>query len=466
MINVLFIGRSNPIFIDFIGGFSRFMESHDVNIIYLSDKEQTCKHRNLEIINVHDIKQKKSLQELQAKYSFSIFKTLVPERSFFDYSSFRKNQCYSRLNLRQVEEKVTPYANALDYLIRERVDILIDGLADNFMTAMATRIAKHYGKPFKMQFVYYWWSDGMLMADREDQTSSVIDRYYMHYSTHPQEVDRARLERIFYGPKIKLSYSGESGGKYRLSLRLKQLRNRMNSYEPLSFRNWLIRRVSLYASAFLIKQLIPVKKECPTGEVFVFFPLHVSPEASLLGCNPELADQFSLIKNISMNLPWGVKLYVKDHPHQLVGAGLNYDFYRRLTSLPNVVCIDKDISFKEVVGRKECLAVAVISGTVGLEAALMRKPVFIFGNPIYKAASCFFKPGNFEDFYRMLSDVMKGSFKFEEAALYAILQAIDDSVIRGQLIFSENATWEEASYASFPILERCILEGDWNPSAN
>src|SRR3982074_3611349 len=71
-------------------------------------------------------------------------------------------------------------------------------------------------------------------------------------------------------------------------------------------------------------------------EKFVLFPLHVTPEATLLGSVPELADQFALIKNLSMNLPVGTLLYVKERPHQQVGLGLDYGFYRRVLSLPNV----------------------------------------------------------------------------------------------------------------------------------
>ena len=79
--------------------------------------------------------------------------------------------------------------------------------------------------------------------------------------------------------------------------------------------------------------LIPRHTE-PRDEPFVIYPLNTSPEAALLGSYPELADQFSLIKNISMNLPYGVKLYVKEHPLAHLGLGLDFGFYRRLSALP------------------------------------------------------------------------------------------------------------------------------------
>src|SRR5207248_2167707 len=114
---------------------------------------------------------------------------------------------------------------------------------------------------------------------------------------------------------------------------------------------------------------------------------------------PELADQFSLLKNISMNLPFGVRLYVKEHPAQFLGNGLNYGFYRRLTALSNVRYYRADAPLKELVSHRRCLGVAVINGTVGLEAAMNRKPVFVFGRALYGAGDCFFKPQSFDEFY-------------------------------------------------------------------
>ena len=124
------------------------------------------------------------------------------------------------------------------------------------------------------------------------------------------------------------------GGVYPFKLRLQQLRVRSKPYEPTSWKHLACRRVGAIAPKALIRLLISVHKAA-LDEEFVLFPLHVSPEATLLGSHAELVDQFGLIKNISVNLPFGVRLYVKEHPAQSVGYGLDYGFCRRLTSLPN-----------------------------------------------------------------------------------------------------------------------------------
>ena len=193
------------------------------------------------------------------------------------------------------------------------------------------------------------------------------------------------------------------------------------------------------------------------GEKYLIYPLHVTPEAVLIGGSPEIADQFHIIKNISMNLPYGVKLYVKEHPDQIIGMGLGYDFYRRLATLPNVRILLACANLSNLLDSPSCLGVAVIAGTMGLEAALKRKAVFVFGNTIYSIADCFIKPRDWDDFFFLVKQISDGVFIFNEAALYAILGALDKCVVRGSIDFAEcNTSWE-MDLASKKVLRNFLL---------
>jgi hypothetical protein len=448
MLRVMIIDRSNPIFVIWVKKLADYVKDLDVQLVFVSDKEKSEVTGNLEIVNVHDVPSSHDADSFQRKYPFSIHKLLVPERSFFDYSSFRKCQRYSDLNLEQVARTITPYLNAFDYIVREKVDFVLEGLADNFMTALAIRVAGFYGKECAMMFGYYWWRDGLLIADRPDQTSSEIDARYEYYMANPDLIDRQKMDQVFAEKRVTLQFKG--GGIYPLRLRLKQLAARSQSYEPISWKNWLCRKISAISSRAMIRACIRQDSGL-SGEIYIVFPLHVSPEATLLGSVPELADQFWLIKNISMNLPFGVGLYVKDHPSQPVGHGLDFGFYRRLQSLPNVRLIKSDVNLSQMLNNQCCLAVAVINGTVGLEAALMKRPVFVFGKAIYGYADCFLKPKDFEEFYQQVRAIQEKRFSFNETALYAMLHALDDNVVRADVDFSRYPSWAEMVLGSLPI---------------
>lgn len=450
---VLFIDRSNPVFVRTIRALAHEIADLPVQLVFLSDKERSEAVGNLKIVNVHDVAQRKDLGTLERQYGFSIHRALVPERSFFDYSSFRRCQRYSDLSMEQIAEIILPYTNAFDVLIRDEIDLVIEGFADNFMTSLAGRIAGYYGKPFYMNFAYYWWQDGLLFADRMDQTSSEVDRRYAEYRAEPARIDRKRVDAVFSAKRFHPAAVG-----YSLRLRLQQLWARRSSYEPLSLKNWICRRTSAAISRLAIKGLVKGIKR-PLDERFVLFPLHVLPEATLLGAAPEIADQFALIKNISMNLPFGVRLYVKEHPAQQLGAGLDYGFYRRLSALPNVRYVRASANLRDMLEHRGCLAVIVINGTVGLEAAMtFRKPVFVFAPAFYRAGGCFLKPANFDEFASEMLKINRGEYAFDEEGLYAILQAMDDCVVRAPIDFSNTKNWTEMAMRSVAIYREFLLK--------
>ena len=430
--NVLFYDHNWSQVARIIRVFTNLVRESGIHVILLSDKLPSHISGNLEVINISDVPQKKTLGELQEKFSYSLHKALVPERAYYDYSSFRRSQCYSRLSEEQIAKKITPYVNAVDYAIRERADLIIEAFPDNFVSSVAQMIATNYKKPFFVPFPQYWWKDGALIIDRMNMTSTVIDRNYDLFYESPDLLDIKHLTNIFLKPLTTAFTTTKKSKMYTLRDRLQLIINREKSYQPVSLRNWIVRRTSTVVSSVLIKTLI-AREYVPRNEPFVIYPLHISPEAAILGTAPELADQFGLIKNISMNLPYGVKLYVKQHPYEHLGLGLDYGFYRRLTTLPNVRIFDRKANLNAMLDHPNFLAVALLAGTTALDAALKRKPVFVFGHTYYSIADCFIKPSCFQDFFNQLTSVMQGKFEFNERALNAILGALDKSVVRADI---------------------------------
>lgn len=115
-------------------------------------------------------------------------------------------------------------------------------------------------------------------------------------------------------------------------------------------------------------------------ERFFFYPMHLEPEAVVLYyADGWYQGQVKLIENIAMQLPAGVLLYVKDHPHG--GVYRDVRDYKQLLQHKNVKLINPEISGKELI--KNSLGVITINGTAGFEALLMNKYVFCFGKSFY-----------------------------------------------------------------------------------
>lgn len=116
---------------------------------------------------------------------------------------------------------------------------------------------------------------------------------------------------------------------------------------------------------------------------YYFYPLHLEPEAVVLyHAHGLYTNQVKLVQNIAAQLPPGVLLYVKDHPHD--HGYRSADDYLALKSVPNIRLLDASISGKQVVAHSQ--GVITMTGTAGFEALLLGKQVFTFGKTFYSSA--------------------------------------------------------------------------------
>jgi len=117
----------------------------------------------------------------------------------------------------------------------------------------------------------------------------------------------------------------------------------------------------------------------PPSEQFYLYPLHFHPEASTSVRARYFVDEYPVVKNLAFSIPFGSWLYVKDHPS---AVGLpTLDFYRRISRLPNVRLLAPGQNTKCLI--RDSLGVITLTSTVGLEALIMKKPVWTLGEAFY-----------------------------------------------------------------------------------
>ncbi len=111
------------------------------------------------------------------------------------------------------------------------------------------------------------------------------------------------------------------------------------------------------------------------GKPFIFLPLQTEPEFSMQVMSPEYLFQLGAITSLARDLPAGALVAVKE---TVWGLGRRpRDFYRQIQEFSNVVLLDLNERGVDVV--REATAVATISGSAGVEAALQGRPVVLFG---------------------------------------------------------------------------------------
>ena len=125
------------------------------------------------------------------------------------------------------------------------------------------------------------------------------------------------------------------------------------------------------------------------NENFIFFPLHLEPEASTM-VRATLSCQLFLIEQIAKVLPNGWYLYIKEHPeqfntvqfnkyfHKSVANFRNIDFYKRVSEIDNVKLIKISVPSSVLINKSK--AVTSIAGSSLIESVVKKKPVIVWGN--------------------------------------------------------------------------------------
>ena len=184
---------------------------------------------------------------------------------------------------------------------------------------------------------------------------------------------------------------------------------------------------------------------------FVYFPLHLEPEAAVSGVRNGFHNQVNAIQALRAAIPehWAIRL--KENPKQ---AHLHRDdaFYRRLAAMDKVGFVDDDSESGALIDASAL--VATITGTAGFEALRAGKACVYFGDPWYASL-----PGAFE-FSSDLDFAGLAKLNIEAKALDDALAALSERLADGLVnhwmaeILPEDTSWSQLMDATAESLVR------------
>jgi hypothetical protein len=114
----------------------------------------------------------------------------------------------------------------------------------------------------------------------------------------------------------------------------------------------------------------------PPREPFVFFGLHFQPESSIDVCAHFYSDQVRVVELISRSIPPTHKVLVK--LHKSAAAHYSRSQLAEFTKFPGVQLVSPYAYTRQFI--KKAAVIFSIQGTIGLEAALLGKPVVMFAD--------------------------------------------------------------------------------------
>ena len=180
-----------------------------------------------------------------------------------------------------------------------------------------------------------------------------------------------------------------------------------------------------------------VFKKPTLSEDYILYPLQYQPEATTDIWSAYYTDQLQTIQHLAKSLPIGCKLYVKEHYAVLGSKPIS--FYKKLEKLPNVVLIDPWLGINELI--KKSKAVAILTGTTGLEAIIWEKPVIIFGRVFFDIYPDLLKVKKIDELPSLINQALY-DFKIDQAIYKKYIYAYIASGYEGRF-HGGNLTNEE-----------------------
>ena len=157
----------------------------------------------------------------------------------------------------------------------------------------------------------------------------------------------------------------------------------------------------LFHIKYEIKRMLSFNRAYPyfenpiENEKYIYYPLHLIPESTTFIQAPMFVDELSVIRNISKSLPFGIKLYVKEHPAMCGERPIS--FYNEVNKLTNIRLIKLSYYSDPKPLIEKSLGVITIAGSSALEAVMLNRPAMIFGNVSYSLIDSILKNRSFEE---------------------------------------------------------------------
>jgi hypothetical protein len=206
------------------------------------------------------------------------------------------------------------------------------------------------------------------------------EKYICSFREKPEKPEYARVNhaRVVAGlTGTGLALTAVLNGKNILSALVRRRRQPLRS--PGAFALASYRMSTAFKARSILRRNVFLQSGKVPQRDFVYFPLHVDPEASTMVLAPMHTDQTAVIEALVKSVPLHLKTVVKEHIPML--GRRPGGFYERIARMPGVLMASPFEDNMALI-RRAC-AVCVISGTSAWEAILLRKPVLVVGDSPY-----------------------------------------------------------------------------------
>lgn len=381
----------------------------------------------------------KTLGEIEMKYEISSIWSLFYTDRFLIHYDLEDSIKFIKLHTTFFENIIKK--EKCEYLFNESIAIFSSYL---FYVVGKKLNCKYRGfaVPTNYSNEKFYFTDGLYNMNPK------MDFYYENNLLDEKEIENAKkFVDYFKKTKYKPDYQKISGkvpvfkGRYILQFGkfiLKKLVRSVSRYNYEEYINY--KYGGLYGLRNYLKyKFVHRKYYCKPDfkEKYLLFPLHFQPEGTTLVCAPNYEKQQFAVDLLAKKIPGEYILYVKEHYTSL--GHRNNNFYRQLKKYPNIKFVDPLTDSHDLIINSK--GVIVLTSTVGWEAIIYKKPVFMLGNFMYETFRYINRIENINDLTQIIRKSEKHSFnKDYDLEMYKYIASFFKSLKNGSYILRDSTS--------------------------
>ena len=417
-------------------GIARFMqEKHDYEMYAIYDVYERTKKFFVEqkLVTFNKIwfyrdvisKSKKKLDSdylinFENKNKIDLWKLIYAERSFFKYNRYYHFNDNEIMSILETECKF--FEEILDEV---KPDVLLIKVTDWHHNHLLYEICNARGiKTLMLESTRF--ANRCTVLKKKIHSIDYQNFENLKYDNYLEKINNFRKQQNEFTKKMKGWMTKLRISKYEkfkaaiqffLSTGNNNYRKTYTNYGKTRFRVLTKEIIFLlktqYRGYFINRKLI---KKINTDVPFVYFPIHLEPERTMLIEAPYFTNQIELIINIAKSLPVNYKLYVKEHPIMKVEGWRNSSIYEEIMKLPNVYLLHPSVNSEELI--RNCSLVVTIAGTAAYEGLYHKKNAIVFSNEEYPSLSSFYKIKKLEELPTAIRLALKNKPNYTELCYY------------------------------------------------
>lgn len=228
------------------------------------------------------------------------------------------------------------------------------------------------------------------------EITEAVNQYIAFYNSHKAVVAPEKDKHHFMDASLRKLLNMQNLKKLKTKLINKYVKSFSEEYDAIG--NHVANAVRMYINR---KRNAGLYSTINNTDKFVYYPFHVPLDFQLTVRSNEYLDQISLLKYIANVLPYGYKLYVKEHP-----AAVGAYSHKELSALiheGNVKIIHPSVNSYDLIANSKC--VLTINSKVGSEALLQKKKVIVLGDAFYKGQGLTIDVENLKELKTTLNNI-------------------------------------------------------------